>query len=745
MGISSLRPFLQSLCCNSPWNYAVFWKLKHQHEMILVSEDGFCDILKPKNSMMDSVEDSYLENSNKILSIFNSSVHDGTPVEYSVGLAVTEMSRAFHVVGKGLVGNAAYTGNACWIYSDSIATDLLESVLVTEYPDEWLLQLAAGIKTVLLVPVSTGGVLQLGSMEMVAEDASLVAYVKDKFEAHKESDIYNWRLSTQQFSPMSTFMENFEEPSTITTENLYEGHKFIHADKTKDCDLFANQMMQVITVQDLCNTPVWGVANTIENVIESEIRQQALDMMHVAEPPSEDNKCTITENNISKSAQLDERLRAFPYCDNFDWGTYGDFVNELMDINFEKGATEPFMSNDFDNACSEHGNNSFSFPRDFELQKALGPAVGDHTYQYTYDSSISSHNVDRSLVHDKEPFYHMDTSGVGSTEFSTKQVVDMEHILESVLANERSSSDDNSSDKSNVTSCNMLPGKLLASSKIPCQSKRRASVEEDTVSWSFFTSAFTDQEKSLSSVESRMSVLADRPQLGKVYDSLNPGKLSRLSSTNKRKVRGEDNQRPRPRDRQLIQDRIKELRKLVPNSEKSSIDGLLDKTIKHMMFLRGVTDQADKLRRHILKEEADEKITKTAEVKYSHQNGTSWAVELGNEQQLCPIVVKDLDHPGHMLIEMLCTDHGRFLEIADVIHRLKLTILKGIMEKSSDDSWARFVVEYLLILSNADLGKLPSPGYLLAADATVATNTAAYLKQDLSLSVVILLDSHVYL
>ncbi|KAL8501347.1 hypothetical protein ACS0TY_020768 [Phlomoides rotata] len=49
---------------------------------------------------------------------------------------------------------------------------------------------------------------------------------------------------------------------------------------------------------------------------------------------------------------------------------------------------------------------------------------------------------------------------------------------------------------------------------------------------------------------------------------------------------------------------------------------------------------------------ADKKITKPAEVNSSHKNGTSWAVELGSEQQLCPIIVKDLDHPGHMLIEV---------------------------------------------------------------------------------------------
>ncbi|XP_060201717.1 transcription factor bHLH157-like [Lycium barbarum] len=60
---------------------------------------------------------------------------------------------------------------------------------------------------------------------------------------------------------------------------------------------------------------------------------------------------------------------------------------------------------------------------------------------------------------------------------------------------------------------------------------------------------------------------------------------------------------------------------------------------------------------------------------------------------MCPIVVKDLKHPGHMLIKMMCDNHGRLLEIFDVIHRLELTILKGVMEKRSETTWAHFIVE----------------------------------------------------
>ncbi|KAI3473192.1 hypothetical protein Pfo_030484 [Paulownia fortunei] len=705
MGISFLRPFLQSLCSNSPWNYAVFWKLKHQHEMVLVWEDGFCDILKPRDPIVGPIVDLYLENSNKILpSTFCSSVLDGTPGEYPVGLAVAEMSSASHVVGKGAVGKAAFTGNACWIYSDNIATDVFNSVLVPEqYPDEWLLQFAAGIKTILLLPVIPHGVLQLGSVEMVAEDAALVAYVKDKFEAHKKPDGYDLRYSIQQFSLMSTFMENLEEPSTFTTEKVVEGQNAIHAVKTKDCNLIPNQMMPVFMVQDFCNPSVRHVANTLENMSETDFSQQPLGMIHVAEPCQlsvEDYKSFITENDILEYYH-EEKLRASSYCDDFDRRMYGDFTNESMDFHFEEGATEPtFVRNDFDSAICESGSNFFRFPGDYELRKALGTAIEDNTYQYTYGTSISGHNVACRSIGDREPSYSMDVSGVESVGFPVKEV-EVEHLLEAVVANASCSFDDNSSIKSNVTSFNISLGKHFASSKRHDQSKHSASVEEDKVPWNFLTSEFvakgintaSNLSASVSSVESKISVLSDKQQERKGHDSLNPGKLSRLSTTNKRRARAGDNQRPRPRDRQLIQDRIKELRELVPDSDKCSIDGLLDKTIKHMLFLRSVTKQADKLRHQVFEEEADEKTRRTAEVNYSHQNGTSWAVELGSEQQLCPIIVKDLDHPGHMLIEMLCTDHGHFLEIADVIHRLQLTILKGVMEKSTDNSWAHFVVE----------------------------------------------------
>lgn len=45
---------------------------------------------------------------------------------------------------------------------------------------------------------------------------------------------------------------------------------------------------------------------------------------------------------------------------------------------------------------------------------------------------------------------------------------------------------------------------------------------------------------------------------------------------------------------------------------------------------------------------------------------------------------------------MLCEERGFFLEIADIIRGLGLTILKGVMEARNDKIWARFAVEVIL-------------------------------------------------
>ncbi|KAI3453338.1 hypothetical protein Pfo_010001 [Paulownia fortunei] len=147
--------------------------------------------------------------------------------------------------------------------------------------------------------------------------------------------------------------------------------------------------------------------------------------------------------------------------------------------------------------------------------------------------------------------------------------------------------------------------------------------------------------------------------------------------------------RPRPKDRQMIQDRLAELRELIPNGEKMSIDRLLERTISHLNFMQSLTKHAESLKQ-VHK-------PKSGEVQKNHSSnggGVTWACEVGDQTMVCPLIVEDLITPGQMLIEILCEEQGFFLEIVDIIRGFGLIILKGVMEvRETKKIWAHFMVE----------------------------------------------------
>ncbi|GKV52394.1 hypothetical protein SLEP1_g58979 [Rubroshorea leprosula] len=56
MGTTALRQLLKSLCSNSPWKYAVLWKLRHWSPLILTWEDGYCVYPGPREPLPDLTE-----------------------------------------------------------------------------------------------------------------------------------------------------------------------------------------------------------------------------------------------------------------------------------------------------------------------------------------------------------------------------------------------------------------------------------------------------------------------------------------------------------------------------------------------------------------------------------------------------------------------------------------------------------------------------------------------------------------
>ncbi|KAF3439470.1 hypothetical protein FNV43_RR17748 [Rhamnella rubrinervis] len=237
-----------------------------------------------------------------------------------------------------------------------------------------------------------------------------------------------------------------------------------------------------------------------------------------------------------------------------------------------------------------------------------------------------------------------------------------------------------------------LPESLPKAGMVKASSFKSGCIKDDAGNCSQTTSVYGSQISSW--VEQGHSVKRDN-SVSTAYSK----KTDEFGKSHRKRLKPGENPKPRPKDRQMIQDRVKELREIVPNGAKCSIDALLERTIKHMLFLQSVTKHADKL-----KQTGESKIVNKEGgllLKDNFEGGATWAFEVDSQSMVCPIIVEDLNPPRQMLVEMLCEERGFFLEIADLIRGMGLTILKGVMEARNDKIWARFAVE-----ANRDVTRL---------------------------------------
>ncbi|KAK6138460.1 hypothetical protein DH2020_027780 [Rehmannia glutinosa] len=259
-----------------------------------------------------------------------------------------------------------------------------------------------------------------------------------------------------------------------------------------------------------------------------------------------------------------------------------------------------------------------------------------------------------------------------------------DHLLDAVIStvhlSAKESLDDNISCRTTLTDMSSSSASKEELLRIPKYLAKAGSTIEDSGTYSHGSAIYDSWSKKGHTTKQNNIVATG-------YSN----KPRETSKTNRKRLKPGENPRPRPKDRQMIQDRVKELREIVPNGAKCSIDALLERTIKHMVFLQGVTKHADKL-----KQTSGSKIISKDDglvLKDNSGGGATWAYEVGSQSMVCPIIVEDLNQPHQMLVEMLCEERGLFLEIADIIRGLGLTILKGLMENRSDKIWARFAVE----------------------------------------------------
>ncbi|KAL1831783.1 hypothetical protein ACET3Z_001434 [Daucus carota] len=699
---SQLRQALKSLCFDTCWNYAVFWKFEHQAQMVLTWEDGYYENHEQPDASKKLAGYSY----------------DGQSSRDSLGLAVAKMSLHVYSLGEGIVGKVAITGKHMWISTDK---HVLDSCSLLEYSDGLLPQFSSGIRTIAVVPVVPHGVVQLGSLDIIAEDLMLVNHIKDNFLDFQAS--LSGHCSNIDSSSCLSSISSRTSVSRNYRHLMSNADKIVKNDKGNMwCPVVASlerppQRSYTVPAAEVYSRKMVSTVNndepeyTVSGVGESSSvlpiasmdRQTQVDGQLTSEKKSDGHTTGIRGVGVVSKSEDNDTPSLSNNCNN-----KCNFYNTALATG-NNGASMSCLPSAFQdtgtgNYCGSFGAHDFSqesrassvktselkaktnhmdtcktcfqFTAGCELFEALGPSFKK---QYTDLEWETDKTENGALVQISE----------GRTSSGNLLMINngTEHLLEAVVANVCQSVSD-------VKCVNPKLGtaeSLLTIDKLlePCSSDNhtigsanysydRSSLVEDCLA---FSEVYGDKSsKGISSASpSACSEQLERPQ--------------ELTKMNKKRARPGENCRPRPRDRQLIQDRIKELRELVPNGSKCSIDSLLERTIKHMLFLQCTTKHADKLQKC-----AESKlIDKETGVHVSSNNelGSSWAMEVESHLRVFPIMIENINLSGQMLIEMLCENCSRFFEIAEAIRSLGMTILKGSTEACGGKIWICFVAEGL--------------------------------------------------
>ncbi|KAK6780627.1 hypothetical protein RDI58_022811 [Solanum bulbocastanum] len=696
---SKLQQALRSLCCNTPWKYAVFWKLTHRARMMLTWEDAYYDndgfpVKKSPGSTAGNLYDGHYSNNH-------------------LGVAVAKMSYHVYSLGEGIVGEVAITGKHLWLSADKVAAI---TSLAPEHCDGWQAQFSAGIKTIVVAAVAPHGVVQLGSLDSIPEDLRAIKHIRDVFSELQELMASCLRSSMQhsmensclsEISTRTSGSEVFQDCVNNLGRSVCEDGRnmwsplYTSVEKSVDHSCifsqsgdYPNKILEVVNNQGLHRTSVQG-SDDSENLLpascESSIikHQEEGQMWEETDPKFEGQTSNL---RVLGKGSVDKREPTFrsdasigsvsydtgqvtqcpqPNRNNLASEAYNDRngMLGLSDLPNAYAAKCAETNLGFETECNDPMHTSFRFCAGYELYEALGPVFQKGNSSKDWEAGKREEMAVDML------------EGIGTSSLVMSNTGN-EHLLEAVIANVNRHDNDCSSVKSFCKSVDsLLTTEITAkpcSSDIGTISSTGYSFDRETLN-SFNSSGTCSirSSRGLSSTScSRGSGHAERP--------LEPVKM------HKKRARPGESCRPRPRDRQLIQDRIKELRDLVPNGSKCSIDSLLERTIKHMLFMQSVTKHADKLSKCSASKLVDEESVICGSS--SHEVGSSWAVEVGNNQKICPMRVENLGMNGQMLVEIF-EDGSHFLDIAEAIRSLGLTILNGQAEACGERTRMCFVVE----------------------------------------------------
>ncbi|KAL2935399.1 Transcription factor LHW [Bienertia sinuspersici] len=612
MEIGAIRQLLKNLCTNSQWCYAVFWKLQQ---------------LDYHNRIL-TCEEVYYCDSEKSQQPCQSIIIDPYTrqealTSYGFESIVFDTNVLGYSIGAAVADMSGcqyllgegMVGRVALIESDFWfhADDIEFTELISNlgYGDDWFLPISAGIKTTLLAPVSPYGVLQLGSFEKVDENLALCADIRDRF----------YTLNYTTINPSSNF-----DNSLLCSIPMPESE-----DTDELCFCYSSLQRTEYEDTNIIHTPEF-------------IQNYDIPIAYDQLVPFMDNDNSLDLKDLSFF--IDDQDILYPNLDMANVVESDTVPNEFItsDHIHTPEETELWI---------------------YELQQALGPDFSrdlDELQQEAFESVFPKYSGLQEAL-EMEMCAAFDEG------------VQQEMLLEALISTNSTNIDTNNSDDADVFhQCNTSKSSVTSLTEdISYGVTNSASQGEcNTVVLAYESSSAKclTSPPSLESLESA-TIVHEQP-LECTYEKNSTTEAVLIKPV---KEKPKSRNRPRPRDRQLIQDRLKELRDLVPYSAKSSIDGLLDQTMKHMTFLKSVTERAEKVKHF-----ATEEVTSTTKC------------QKNSNSEACPIIMKDLEHPSQFLIQMVCIDEGVFFEIAEVMHKLNLTILKGVMENRSN-KWASFIVE----------------------------------------------------
>ncbi|XP_075512533.1 transcription factor LHW-like [Primulina tabacum] len=756
-----LKEALKTLCGVNQWSYAVFWKFGCQNPKLLIWEECYYDLDSNSNSRHpwivsgnNNLEKVFQDFSNSWVSEENCNLPSGVQTQDTVHLLVNKMMMENHVniLGEGLVGRVAFTGNHQWILSENYCGEANLSEVVKEVCQ----QLSAGIKTIVVIPVLPHGVVQFGSYLLISENVGFITSVtslvlqlgyipgtllSDNYASKELGQKIGVPVCLGNSTPRGpSFESNTINASSFVTDSLNYVVSSIPVIPS-NTEIWRNQHASLYAPSSSLDLPSGSSSLVIQNMktissigygsdgnrignknLASKFSSSSghinmnLSKMESSFSVSVDNMMANSLHGYSSVNQLRHFDKKCAQSELFACNKeIGQNINQISDNTLPQQDKHLNMIHSgnyskYDDPCSQpqSGDDLFDIlGADFKNNMFRSCWSSCMSYESTPDKHISNNDniCSKSLA-------SLEANGTsrGNSD-SVILSIGADHLLDAVVSNVTTTvpqcTNDSVSCRTSLTNTgtssapnsSLLPyglfdqvkGELFGVPKYLAKAGATSSCSLRTLSSKEEKETYSP---SSSIYGSQISSWIEKGQNTKQDNSVAIGcskKPSETCKTNRKRLKLGENQRPRPKDRQMIQDRVKELRELVPNGAKCSIDSLLERTIKHMLFLQSVTKHADKL-----KQTGESKLVGkdgNLLLKENFEGGATWAYEIGLQPMVCPIIVEDLNQPRQMLVEMLCEERGLFLEIADIIRGLGLTILKGVMETRNDKIWARFSVE----------------------------------------------------